>query len=92
MKGKDTKIIILVLSAFVLLAVHVLQGENVASAIGGMIFEIAIGLVVGGLVLFNIFLFFFNIFRPDHELEFDIRDKLIAGIWVMIVLKIFGLF
>ena len=80
------------LSIFALLIVHVLQGENVPFAIGGMVIEVAIGLVVGGLVLFNIFLFFFNIFRPDNKLKFDIVDKFIAGIWVMIILKIFSLY
>ncbi len=89
MKRKDTKIIILVLSIFALLIIHILKGEHVASAIGGMGVEVAIGFIFGGLVLFNIFLFFYNIFKPDHKSKFNIIDKSIAGIWVMIILKIF---
>ena len=93
MKKNNLKIVVLVISIFALLAVHVfLKGEDVAYAIGGMIWEVAVGLIVGGLVLLNIFLFFYNISMPDTKLKFDVWDKLIAGIWIVIVLKIFNLF
>ena len=85
-KAKNIKV-----SIFVLLVVHISRGEDVFFAIGGMIWEVAIGLVVGGLVLFNILLFFYNILRPDNNLKFDIIDKFIAGIWFIIILKIFNL-
>lgn len=80
-------------SLFALLAVHVfIKGEDVAFAIGGMIWEIAMGLVVGGLVLFNIFLFIYNVFRPGNKLKFEIWDKFIAGIWIVIIFKLFSIF
>jgi len=92
-KKSNTKIVILVVSIFALLAVHIfIKGEDIAYAIGGMILEIAIGLVVGGLVLFNVLLFIYNIFKPENKLKFDIWDKFIAGIWVMIIFKFFSIF
>lgn len=93
MKKNNLKIVVLVISIFALLAVHVfLKGEDVAYAIGGMIWEVTVGLIAGGLVLLNILLFFYNIIRPDNKFKFDVWDKLIAGIWLVIVLKIFNLF
>jgi len=79
MKKKDTKIIILVLSVFFLLVVHILKGNHVATAIGEMFVEIIVGFIVGGVILFNVLLFFFNTFKPENNLNFDIKDKFTAG-------------
>ncbi len=88
----NTKIAILVLSIFSLLAVRVLlKGQDVAFAIGGMIFEIAIGALFVGIVLLNLLLFFINLIKPNNKLKFDMWDKIIAGIWVMIILKVFNI-
>ena len=92
MRKDYIKIFILIVSILVLLAVHVLmEGEDVAFAIGGMIVEIIVGLVVGGLVLFNFLLFIYNIIRPENKLNFHIIDKFIAGIWAVIIFKLFGI-
>jgi len=92
MKKRNVKAVILILSIFALLIVHVIKGEDIAWAIGAMVWEVAIGLVIGGLVFFNILLFFYNLVRPDNKLLFDVIDKFIAGVWTMVIIKAFGLF
>ena len=62
---------------------------RVASGLGSAVVASAVGIIVGGLVLFNIFLFFYNIFKPKNRLSFDGYDKLIAGLWLMIIIEIF---
>lgn len=59
-------------------------GFSVATAI--------IGIILGGLVLFNIFLFIYNIFKPDNELSFDYIDKATAGVLFTIIFEIISVF
>lgn len=63
---------------------------RVASGLGSAVVASAVGIIVGGLVLFNVFLFFYNIFKPRNRLVFNGYDKLIAGLWLMIIIRIFN--
>ncbi len=51
-----------------------------------------IGIFIGGFILFNVFLFFYNVFKPSNTLKVGILDKVIIGIWLIIVTQIFNLF
>ncbi len=51
-----------------------------------------IGISIGGFILFNIFLFFYNAFNPSKTLKVGTLDKVIIGIWLIIVTQIFKLF
>ena len=51
-----------------------------------------IGIFIGGFILFNIFLFFYNVFKPNNTLKVGILDKVIIGVWFIIATQIFKLF
>ena len=85
---------IALLSFLALWAIEVIRAEGnieirILAGLGSAMVMAAVGIVVGGLVLFNIFLFFYNIFKPENKLSFDGNDKLITGLWFMIIVEIF---
>lgn len=49
-----------------------------------------IGMVVGGFVLFNIFLFFYYLFKPNSKLSFSHIDRIIVGLWLVIIFSLFN--
>jgi len=62
---------------------------RIMSGLGSTIVSGLVGVIVGGFVLFNVFLFFYNIFQPSNKLSFGTYDKVIAGLWFMIVIELF---
>lgn len=56
------------------------------SAVAGIV-----GFVVGGFVLFNIFLFFYNVFRPDNRLSLSTYDRVTTGLSFMVIIELFSL-
>lgn len=85
------KRIALVLSSFLILwAVEAVRANDIIFGLGYAIVMGTVGIVVGGLVLFNVFLFFYNIFRPGNKLSFGVYDKITAGLWFMIIIELFN--
>ena len=86
------KYIILVLSFIILWILEVFKSpyRDIYGGLGSALFyAIVWGIVVGGFVLFNIFLFLHNIFKPDNKLKFNIVDKIITGLWFLIIFRFF---
>ena len=73
----------------VLWVIEAIRAKDIFEGLGSAAIMGTVGIVVGELVLFNVFIFFYNGFKPENRLSFSIYDKITAGLWFMIV---FGLF
>lgn len=99
-----TKEVILFFSILILWVVetfHFAQMSNfdfdffstwIFTGLGAAIWRAIVGIVLGGFVLFNIFLFICNILRPRKKLSFNYFDKMIAGTWLAIIFGLINLF
>jgi len=85
-----TKKRIALLSFLILWLIEAIRTDSIVYALGTTIGFATIGVIVGGLVLFNVFLFFYNILHPKNKLSFDGYDKVIAGLWSVIIVGIFN--
>lgn len=63
----------------------------IAEGLGYAIIWGAVGIIIVGGVAINIFLFFYNIFKPQNKLSFDTYKKITASLWLVIIDEIFGL-
>lgn len=61
------------------------------TGLGVAAFMVLAGLIVGGFVLLNIFLFFYNLINPSNKLAFDLSDKVIAGNSSVIIFELINL-
>jgi len=81
---------IVLLSFLILWAIEAIHTKDIFGGLGSAVVMGTVGIVAGGLVLFNVFLFFYNVFKPGNKLSFSIYDKIIAGLWFMIIIEIFN--
>ena len=92
-KKKKTGLVLI--SFLILWAIEAIQTKDVFEfavfkGLGSAVVMATVGIVVGGIVLFNVFLFFYNIFKPRNKLSFSVYDKIIAGLWFVIIIEIFN--
>jgi len=92
---QNKRTILMLLSFLILWIVEAIPAKGTIETrifwgLGSAVAMATVGIIVGGLVLFNVFLFFYNVFRPKNTLSFSIYDKIIAGLWFMIVIEIFN--
>jgi len=98
-----TKEVILFFSIFILWIVEIFHFAQMSSfdfdffsrwifaGLGVAIWRAIVGIVIGGFILFNIFLFVWNILRPRKKQLFNYFDKMIAGTWLAIIFGLINL-
>lgn len=78
--------------AAVLIIVCALKEQNLIVGIGYAVASFFFGVILVGLVIMGLFMFFYNIFRPDNKIKLGIPERITAGLigailWTLIIKK-----